>query len=176
MIEGFTFSGQHSSEFGIQISKITHVLKPEKRMFQTVIAGRDGTYDTSDGTYSNIVISIDCDYIGEDIRTTARSLASWLSTSGELILDEEPDKIYQANIYSQIPIEELLVLNEFTLPFECFPFAMSLPIQKDAAITAKGQEISLSVDGTAKTPCTIAIKNTGTTNITNLRLTHRKEV
>jgi hypothetical protein len=67
-------------------------------------------------------------------------------------------------------------LNQFTLVFDCFPFAMSLPKQLTTIITEQGQETAFQVGGTARTPCTIIIKNIGDTPITNLRLTHRKEV
>lgn len=173
---GFTFNGKHSDLYNIGVIDIERSLKPEKRVFKTVIGGRDGTHDFSNNTYSNILVTFTCDYLGTDIGMAKNDIALWLSTSGELVLDGEIDKIYQANVYSDIPLSQIFYLNQFTLTFECFPFAMSLPKQISTVITEKGQETAFQVGGTARTPCTIIIKNTGTKPITNLRLTHRKEV
>ena len=68
-------------------------------------------------------------YINNDnwyeLRENAREVADWLSGTGELIFDDEPDKYYMATIYEYIGIEQLHLLpyggSEVT--FECEPFA-----------------------------------------------------
>jgi len=172
---GFTFNGVHSDFYKIGVKDVTRSVKAEKRVFQTVIGGRDGTHDFTDDTYNNIFIVFSCDYKGQ-VMEPKNDIALWLSEPGELVLDEEPGKVYRANVYSEIPLTQLFVIREFELTFECFPFAFSVPSQVDADITLQGQETAFEVGGTARTPCVIILTNTGATPITNLRLTHRKEV
>jgi predicted phage tail component-like protein len=173
---GFAFNGRHTDAFDIGVKHMMRVVKPEKRVFKTIIGGRDGTTDFTDNTYDNIIISFECDYKGTDFDEAKNDMALWLSNSGELVLDDEPGKIYQANLYTEISLSQMLHVREFTLQFECFPFAMSLPHQRNNVITRHGQETAFQVGGTARTPCTVILRNIGSTPITNLRLTHRKEV
>lgn len=173
---GFTFNGKHSDLFGIRVKSANRAAKPEKRVYRTVIGGRDGTYDFTDNTFSNIIITLECDYTGPDSSGAARELALWLSGPGELVIDGDSGKIYNACLYSEIPLTQTFYTSRFTLAFECFPFAMSLPKQVSAVVTAQGQDVCVGVGGTARTPCVISIKNNGNSQISNLRLTHRKEV
>jgi phage-related protein len=86
---GFTYNGKHSDIFNIGVSNIQRSLKPSKRVFKTVIGGRDGTHDFTDNTYSNILFTMTCDYLGTDIGKVKNDIALWLSTSGELVIDGE---------------------------------------------------------------------------------------
>lgn len=169
----FAFDGQHASEFGIKASSISRVAKPERRVYKTEIAGRDGVYSTSDNTYGEIAVTIECDYIGKGVRGVARVIAQWLSKKGELCFDDEPGRYYSAEIEGEIPLEEELQIGHFTLNFVCFPFARSLPRQKDFTITQSGQGQQITVGGTTNTPCTILLRNNGTTIIQNIRIERR---
>lgn len=176
MSGGFTFNGKHSDTFNIRVRNMTRSIKPEKRVYRTVIGGRDGTFDFTDNTFANILISFECDHRGGNFFEKAREMALWLSGAGELVVDGDDGKIYKACVYSEIPLTQVCYVSRFTVCFECHPFAMSLPKSVTNTITALAQETGVGVEGTARTPCVITIKNTGSTQITNLRLTHRKEV
>lgn len=169
----FAFDGQHASEFGIKASRISRAAKPSKRVYKKEIAGRDGVYSTSDNTYGNISIAIDCDYVGKDVRGAARAVAQWLSKRGELCFDDEPERYYAAEVEGEIPLEEELQIGHFTLNFVCFPFARSRPHQHDFVISRSGQAEQVTVGGTTPTPCTILLRNTGTTTIPNIRIERR---
>jgi predicted phage tail component-like protein len=172
---GFTFNGLHSSSFGIKVKEVMRSLKPGRRVFRTTIGGRDGSRVFSDGACSNIVIGFDCDFIGKDMAGMRDKIAKWLSESGELALDDEPDRAYRADLFSAVPLSHMFYLSEFTLEFDCFPFAESSPRQVSADITGQGQDTVLNVCGTARAPCTIIIKNIGGTIIKDIKLVHRKE-
>lgn len=169
----FAFDGRHASEFGVKASSISRVAKPARRVYKTEIAGRDGVYSTSDDTYSEISVTVACDYIGRNVRSAARNIAQWLAKKGELCFDDEPERYYSAEIEGEIPLEEELQLGHFTLNFLCFPFARSLAHQQDFTITKSGQTQQISVGGTTNTPCTILLRNNGTTTIQNIRIERR---
>ena len=174
---GFTFNGVHSETFGIRVKRATTALKPSKRVYRAVIGGRDGTYDFSDGAYANIVITFECDCRGAQCAPLRRDdVALWLSERGELALDSEPGRVYTADCFSEIPLAKLGSIGQFSLAFNCFPFSMSPPRQVDALITQNGQETPIRMEGTARTPCVITIRNVGTRAVKNVRFTHRKEV
>lgn len=100
----------------------------------------------------------------------------WLARGGELEFEREKGKFYQAEIVDEIPIENIASFGRFNLDFLCFPFAMSKPKQRDFIIKAQGQSFDVVAEGTAPMPLKISITNTGTTPITNIKVSHKKEV
>ena len=171
---GFYFNGVHSGTFGIGLTAISHALKPAKRVTQLAIPNRHGTYDITDNTYGNITIKLDCVYIGGNFREAARKIGTWLSGSGELILDTEPDKRYIANAYAGIETSETGTLTDFTVTFDCQPFALSAIRQQDFIIAGNPESLIVVSGGTMETPAKIYIKNTGDKNVTGIKITIKK--
>jgi phage-related protein len=93
------------------------------------VQGRDGQYVFEDG-YNNIQIDFSCAIGGYEIlerRKKAREIAVWLSTTGKLVLDSEPDVEYKViksvnDISSTISSREYK--DEFTISFECEQFVV----------------------------------------------------
>lgn len=181
---GFTFKNIHSSHFNIGVKSDDRSLIPELRKNEFVIPGRHGTVDFGLNTYEKRPISLKIGLMKNDswneLRTKARDIAKWLSGKGMLIFDDEPDKAYNASLYSYIGIEqiELLPMGTIGVVFECQPFAESLEYRQVNIpnITSKPYEIPVNVNGTSETCCIITIKNTGITNINNISIVRKAEI
>lgn len=167
----FSFGGITDLSMDVLVTGITRAIKPPKRVVQTVIAGRSGTYDTTPDAYDNTQIVMDCMYTGTNPATFSRQMASWLSGTNDLIIADEPDKIYTATVWVEIPEDYVFTLRHFTLTFTCQPLARSETKQVEGVITVSGGGLSFEVEGTAPTPCRIIIRNTGSTTITNISVT-----
>ena len=152
---GFTFNGQHSDVLDICVRTERVPYIAEKRSSTIVIPGRDGEYITEYG-YENQELRFDCNIYGtrEDRRDRARQIGEWLSSTGTLVLDDEPDKQYQVvktvnNIHSsyrdpQLPVED------FTLSFTCKPHAESVALLEVSQSVSHGDEMVISNLGTYK--------------------------
>lgn len=181
MPTSFNYNKKNSyNDFGIIVRKQNTNLLPTKRSNPLTINGRNGSYYGNSGSvYNEMIISLECICVTktyDDLHKMKREIALWLSKDSELELSDELGKFYKARIISEIPMEQITSLGRFTINFVCFPFAMSVPKQDEFIYKKKGQTMSINCDGTADTPCTIIIKNTGTKPITNIKITHKKEV
>jgi len=168
----FSFNGISDIDMGVQVYGLNRQIRAAKHVVQTRIPGRSGTHDATDNSYDNITITMDCVYLGDAAPTFARQVAAWLSGSGALILDDEPDKTYQATVWSEISSDQLITIREFSLEFTCYPFAASASTQVQKTIQSSSDTVQIQAQGTAATPCRIVINNIGDTTIHNLRITH----
>ena len=172
MISVFSFGGIDDLDMDVMVTGISRAIKPPKRNIQTIVPGKSGTYDFTENAYDNTQIVMDCMYVGADPPTFARRLAVWLSGTNDLIIADEPDKRYTATVWIDIPEDYVFSLRHFTLTFTCQPFARSDAQQASRVITQSGDGILIDVEGTAPTPCRIIIKNTGSSTINNITITH----
>lgn len=178
---GFTFRNIHSSFFGIGVKSIDRSLIPELRKNELTIPGRHGTIDFGLNTYEKRPIQVKIGMLKSAdwnaLRTKARDIAKWLSGKGMLIFDDEPDKAYDAAVYSYVGIEqiELLPVGFLTVTFECQPFAESLEYRQVnvPSITTKPYNVSVNVAGTSETCCIITIKNIGDSDIEGITITRK---
>lgn len=168
----FTFNGVSNEDMQVQVYGITRAVKPKKRVVKTVIPGRNGTYNTTDDTFEPFTISMKCAYTGDNAPAVMRHIAAWLQGSGALVFDDEPDKNYQATAWAIINANRNMSIREFTINFDCFPFASSAAQQVEGVVQSSTDAITANVQGTAPTPCRIIITNLGDTTITQLRITH----
>ena len=188
---GFTFRNIHSSALNVIARNIDRTVVPRRRKNKFVIPGRHGTIDYGEGEYEERQIIVELGVFEntnlEDFRKNIRDIAKWLSGSGLLIFDDEPDKAYQASVNEYIGInpyiEENYVIEAFAagtigVVFECQPFAESLEYRQVniPSITANPYEVEVNVSGTAETCCIITIKNNGTSDINNITLVRKVEV
>jgi predicted phage tail component-like protein len=123
---GFTFNETHTSEFkGLVIKTINNPLFPAKRIQRVNVLGHDGEYLFESG-YSNKILEFRCSLAKRTIterRKTAREIASWLSSEGDLILDYENDKTYKViKTVSDIALSVEQSWDEFSITFETEPF------------------------------------------------------
>lgn len=186
---GFKFRNTHSDSFGLGVKNIDRTLLPRKRNDEFTIPGRHGTLVFGDGIYDKryvrmelyIINDLECEDGGNwtDFREKVRGVASWLSGSGLLIFDDEPDKAYNAEIYEDVGLSEWenYPVGTIQITFECQPFAESVYYnQVNQEVTKSGAELEAPVNGTQKTGCIITIKNTGTNTIQGITITRRGEV
>ncbi len=174
-MKGFTFANIHSSTYELYVRSDNRTIAPALRKNEFVIPGRHGTLDFGNNTYEPRFITMELFLVRktmEDLRKQARDIAHWLSKSGLLVFDDEPDKAYQAKVYNNIDIEEIAAYGKSMVTFECQPFAESLEYRQVnvSSITGNAHEIKVNVSGTAETCCIITIKNNGTSDINNITL------
>lgn len=122
---GFTLNGEHSSLYGIFFKTKSMPYIPEKRSVSVEVQGRDGAYVFED-SYNNIQIEIACVIINSKVlyrRKSARDITKWLSKTGTLIFDYEPDIEYKV-VKSTNNIAAVLegASDYFTVVFECKPY------------------------------------------------------
>ena len=94
-MSGFSFKGVHSSKFGIYTQDQSRTLLPPKREGKITIPGRSGYYDDVGAVYNERAESVLCSFVcpeGKTVPEVCREIAYWLSGSGRLIFDREPDK------------------------------------------------------------------------------------
>ena len=123
---GFTFRGKHTSEFrGLVVKTVNNPLMPPRRVQKVNVMGRDGEYLFEDG-YINKNLEFRCSLAKGTIserRQIARDIASWLSASGDLVLDNENDKTYKVvKTVSDVSLAVEQAWDEFSIIFEAEPF------------------------------------------------------
>lgn len=171
-MSGFSFRGVHSSKFGIYTKDQSRVLLPPRREGKIIIPGRSGYYDAvKKSTYDERLESILCSFVKPEEKTVpevCREIAYWLSGTGRLIFDNEPDKYYTAKISGGPPMAQHLKYGEFTLTWSYNPpFAFGETITQQIA---NGENV-IDYQGTAETPCVIVLKNASASDIVNVSIT-----
>lgn len=135
----FKFKNKKSTDFGIDIVQLPDRIKPEKVVETIEIPGRSGTLHIENDMYKSYTISIPC-YINSFSRKLQNidNIISWLDGSGELIISQESDKIYDATIINSIPFSQVLgVFPEFLINFEVQPFKKKINYKNDKIILTK---------------------------------------
>ena len=171
-MSGFTFRGRHSSLFGIHPVDQARVILPPRREGRIAIPGRSGYYDgVPGGVYDERQESILCAFTRPGDRTVAevcREIAYWLSGTGRLVYDKEPDKYYTARLSGAPPMAQHLKYGEFTLTWSCNPpFAFGRTVSQ---AIQKGENAA-AYAGTAPTPCVIVLRNVSAASAANITIT-----
>lgn len=171
-MSGFTFRGTHSSRFGIHTVDQARTILPPRREGRIIIPARSGYYDGVSGSvYDERQESILCAFTCPKDRTVAeacREIAWWLSGTGRLAYDKEPDKYYTARLSGAPPMAQHLKYGEFTLTWSCNPpFAFG----KTVSVPIRKGENAIAYEGTAPTPCVIVLRNVSQASIANITIT-----
>jgi phage-related protein len=177
----FTFRGKSCLDFGLYGAGFDIILPP-KRARKQMIPFRDGAYDYGAQWYDERTLRLVCIWANNKLenltRADIREISYWLSPKGHLVLAIEPDKYYNCALYNAADLEahynfadEIRTTDgKFTLDFICDPFAygdtVSCPI-------TSGNNV-IAYQGTARSPCTIILKNTGTTSVSNIQIVTTK--
>ena len=158
---GFTFRGTHTSVFkGLVVKTINNPLSPGKRIQRVNVMGRDGEYVFESG-YNNKILEFRCSLAKGTInerRQRAREIASWLSFTGDLVLDYENDKTYKVvKTVSDVALAVEQAWDEFSIAFETEPFQYgglkTLSFDNPSTVVVNNQgsyeaETILSITGT----------------------------
>lgn len=171
-MSGFTFKGIHSSTFGIYTQDQDRTILPPRREGKIEIPGRSGYYDgISKGVYSERDESLLCSFKcppGRTIPEMCREIAYWLSGTGRLYYDKEPDKHYMAHISGEAPMEQHLKYGKFTITWSCNPpFAFGRTVTQPIASGSN----AVAYRGTVETPCIIVLRNTSEVDAQTVTIT-----
>ena len=111
-MSGFSFRGIHSSRFGIFTQDTSRTILPPRREGKVIIPGRSGYHDGLAGAvYDERAETIHCAFkcpSGKAVPEMCREIAYWLSGTGRLAYDKEPDKYYMAHISGGPPMAQHL--------------------------------------------------------------------
>ena len=166
----FSFKGKSAASMGVNCLPYTKILHAQQRHYNFDIPGKSGNYVQVDGSYTDGSITIPCVFMNTQTNNTIRDVALWLSGSGALIFDAEPDKAYRATAYSSIESAVGFFEDTFTVNFRVFPFAQSLDYQQEQAFAqTMPYTITPTIKGTQATPCIIRI--TALTDIDTITIT-----
>ena len=164
--------------FGIKLADNSvpeDVLIPGLRSRKQTIPLQHGAYDYGAQYYDERQIRIECVTNRTITRADVREIAYILSKKSEIRLWNEPEKYYIGRVYNPPTLEQIRnVGNRFEIEFICDPFAYRNTFTEYFT----NRRYSPAYQGTAATPTYIVIENTGSGNITNIRITQtdRKDV
>lgn len=92
----FIYNGQSAWDIGVAVTTRPSIPAPQKRGSFVQIAGRDGELFESDGTYDNIEIEVEMNYVRAPrlLGATFRKIKNWLRDSGKLTFGDDDDVFY----------------------------------------------------------------------------------
>ena len=107
---------------GLLICELPPITKPEMRIAETIIDGRDGSTIEELG-YSSYVKTVTIGLYGNfDINKVIK----YFTGEGDIVFSNEPDKVYKAKICGKIDYTRLLRYRQASIPFLVQPFKYKL--------------------------------------------------
>ena len=119
------FNGTTASSLGVKVSYRPDMPTPEKTIEEIVIPGRDGALIEWDGTYADVEIEVDMNFIipPDNWGYMFRRVKLWLSKTGNLRFSDDPDYFYKVkNIVINTTERAVREAGEFTAVFRCDPY------------------------------------------------------
>ncbi len=132
---------------GLIITNTPPITKPKMKVNKVEIDGRDGDIIEKVGYESytkNVGIGLTRNFDIDEI-------IKYFTGDGELILSDEPDKVYIASIYDDVDYERLLQMRKATIKFHVQPFkylkdeskvSLNVTTQTSVQVANKGLEFS----------------------------------
>lgn len=132
---------------GLIITETPPITKPKMKVNKIEIDGRDGDIIEKVGYESytkNIGIGLTRNFDIDEV-------IKYFTGEGELIISDEPNKVYVASIYDDVDYEKLLTMKKATIKFHVQPFkylkgeskvSLNVTTQKSVSVTNKGLEVS----------------------------------
>lgn len=120
------FNGVTASSLGVKVAYRPDMPTPEKNIEEIEIPGRDGTLIEWDGTYADIEIPVDMNFIipPKDWGYMFRRVKLWLSKTGALRFSDDSEYFYKAkNVVIDTTERTVREAGEFTANFICDPYA-----------------------------------------------------
>lgn len=170
----FNFGSYNSvDDMGI-ICEYYDTMFPPKRSRKIQIPGRSGSYDYGSKTYDERTIVCNCKLVNQISKAELREVSYMLSGKKRLVLWDEPDKYYIAELFDPTEIQSIAdrLWLEFELTFTCEPFAYS---DAKTVQIPKGN-VKVEYNGTEEAPCTIVLRNNTGSPIANpsIRFVYRR--
>src|SRR5574344_149223 len=142
------WKNKSNKEFeGLIITDTPPIIKPKMKVNKVEIEGRDGDIIEKIGYESytkNVGIGLTRNFDIDEI-------IKYFTGDGELILSDEPEKVYIASIYDDVDYERLLQMGKATIKFHVQPFkylkdeskvSLNITTQTSVQVTNKGLEVS----------------------------------
>ena len=113
------WNGKRSTEiYGLIICELPPITKPKMKTSITKINGRDGDIIEEQG-YESYTKTIS---IGLARNYDIDKVMKYFTGTGELILSNEPDKVYNSTIFDKIDYQKLINFKKATVKFYTQPF------------------------------------------------------
>lgn len=139
MYQYFIFNGVNSLDMGVVMLKAPPIIKPQKRVSEITIPGRNGVLHEDEESFANYTKSAECHVMD---RSRIDEVSAWLDGYGEVIFSSEPDKVYRTYIKNQISFNNILRnINDFLVQFDCYPLKYSVNKQDEEIILFQGTTV-----------------------------------
>ncbi|HQO56369.1 MAG TPA: hypothetical protein PK321_08575 [Clostridia bacterium] len=139
-----TFKGTTASSKSVTVLKYPEIVKPTLRVETVKVPGRDGELTLSGmPSYEAMVLECECMVPSVDKISAA---AAWLTGRGDLVLGNDPDYAYDAQVIDEIRFEKILrghAHRRFTVPFLCQPLKKKATTESDIELTAPGTVVNI---------------------------------
>ena len=125
MAYDIAFNGIRTKQKGVAVTKRPTIPVPKKRVKYVEVAGMDGSLKVSDGTYEDIAIKVDLNFIRSPKwwHETAREVRNWLTGPGILRLDNLHGWHYRVKEAVCSDMDNIDKMGgKFTAQFLCEPF------------------------------------------------------
>ena len=156
-----TFKGTTASSKSVTVLKYPEIVKPTLRVETVKVPGRDGELTLSGmPSYEAMVLECECMVPSVDKISAA---AAWLTGRGDLVLGNDPDYAYDAQVIDEIRFEKILrghAHRRFTVPFLCQPLKKKAETEADIELTAPGTVVNIG-----HVPSRPLIKGEGSGNV-----------
>ena len=139
-----TFKGTTASSKSVTVLKYPEIVKPTLRVETVKVPGRDGELTLSGmPSYEAMVLECECMVPSVDKISAA---AAWLTGRGDLVLGNDPDYAYDAQVIDEIRFEKILrghAHRRFTVPFLCQPLKKKATTEPNIELTAPGTVVNI---------------------------------
>jgi len=139
-----TFKGTTASSKSVTVLKYPEIVKPTLRVETVKVPGRDGELTLS-GTPSYEAMVLECECMVPSVDKISAA-AAWLTGRGDLVLGNDPDYAYDAQVIDEIRFEKILrghAHRRFTVPFLCQPLKKKAVTESDIELTAPGTVVNI---------------------------------
>lgn len=158
----FIYKGRDSRTFqSLVVQELPPITKPPVKYNVTTIDGKDGDIVETLG-YKSYDKEIS---IGIKNTTELDQIIEWLTGNGELVLSNEPDKYYKAQILDQINFERLVKFRTAKIKFHVQPYKYSDLEGIETKNTSSTHTTTITNNGNTISKPIITLTGSGTVNI-----------
>ena len=143
-MSSLTFNGTTSASKSVTVLTYPEIVKPALRVETVKIPGRHGEVTLAGTpTYENRLLECEC--MVNDVSKISAA-AAWLTGRGDLVLGNDPDYAYDAQVIDEIRFEKILRGHghrRFTVPFLCQPLKKAAETEPNIELTAPGTVVNI---------------------------------
>lgn len=138
----FVFKGIDSRDMGLAVITYPPITRPIERVTQKSLPGRPGSLTLTEGDdiFEGYIRTISFANIKPN---RMQDVMAWLRGSGELIVGNEPDRVYYARVINAIDGSKLWKgTQRMNAQFWCQPYKGLFPPESDITLTATGTVVN----------------------------------